>query len=404
MSHFAEAVLSNAVNRPAVAASVGELSVSVTEDLTALADDWNRLVQSGDASAYQSFAFQQLWSKSSAAIDGSHSIAAVLRDRQQRLVAIVPLSVKRNTGITIARMPGGKHVNFNMPIAAPGALPTDPKALTAILQKIGGAAGIDLFAFANQPKQWNARSHPFASLDGQPSPSAAFKLALQADGEALIKDRLSQDSRHKLRRKLNRLGDLGKLRFAQASTRAEGEAVLDAFLSQKHARMQAQGIADPFAGEGMNTFLRAACLGSIEKEQSAIRLFGLWLDDRVIATYGAVVDEQRFSGMFTSFDGAEDVYRWSPGEHLLLWLIRHHCNKGLKEFDLGVGEAGYKSQLCDQQDALFDLILPVTAKGKAATLAMQTGFAAKRVLKQNRFFMPLLTKARKLAAKPKHAA
>jgi CelD/BcsL family acetyltransferase involved in cellulose biosynthesis len=396
MSHFAEAFLSNTVNQSALSARADELSVSIVEDFKPLAEEWNRLLSNGHASGYQSFAFQQIWANASASIDGSRSVAAVLRNKQHQIVAILPLALKRSGGVTVARMTGGKHVNFNMPIAAPGALPNGSAQLTAILNIIGQSAGIDLFAFINQPQSWNERPHPFLALGGQQSPSPAYKLALQEDADALIKERLSQDARHKLRRKFNRLTDLGALRFAEASTRDEAEAVLRAFLMQKNARMRAQGLADPFAGPGMEAFLRGACLDGIENGQSAIRLFGLWLGDRVIATYGAVVDERRFSGMFTSFDTSEDVVRWSPGEHLLHWLIRHHCEKGLKEFDLGVGEASYKSQLCNQQDVLFDLIVPVTAKGKASTLMMQTIYAAKRSLKQNRFFMPAYTKARKL--------
>ena len=35
------------------------------------------------------------------------------------------------------------------------------------------------------------------------------------------------------------------------------------------------------------------------------------------------------------------------------------------QLDLGAGEADYKSHICDGTDALFDLAVPVTAKGQA---------------------------------------
>ncbi len=166
-------------------------------------------------------------------------------------------------------------------------------------------------------------------------PQFAYSLQLEGDCEALIKDRQSADARHKLRRKLNRLNDMGTLRFGMAEDEGTARAILAAFLQQKRARLAVAGITDPFAAPGVEDFLEDACCAGFASGGPAIRLFALWLDDRIIATYGAAVDATRFSGMFTAFDGSEDVFRWSPGEHLLLWLIRHHCAAGLAVFDLG---------------------------------------------------------------------
>ncbi len=311
---------------------------------------------------------------------------------------ILPLSLQRKGPLTIARYPGGKHVNFNMPVALPGRLPAEAVALTALMKRIGKAAGIDAFAFVNQPDVWNGRAHPFLALGGQPSPSFAYKLALSGDCEVIVKNRMSPDARHKLRRKLNRLNDMGMVRYGRAETQEAARTVLDAFLAQKRSRMAAMGLSNPFDDPGTVQFLERACFEGVEHGTPAIRLYGMWLDERIIATYGAVVDERRFSGMFTSFDASEDVFRWSPGEHMLQWLITKHCAKGLNAFDLGVGEARYKSQFCDEEERLFDLFLPVTALGSAATLVSGAAAAAKRRIKQNERAMAMIaTMRRKLS-------
>src|SRR5690606_39534326 len=60
--------------------------------------------------------------------------------------------------------------------------------------------------------------------------------------------------------------------------------------------------------------------------------------ERIVATYGAAISAERFCGMFTSFDTAEDVFRWSPGDLMLHHLVGLMSARGLKVFDLGVGE------------------------------------------------------------------
>jgi CelD/BcsL family acetyltransferase involved in cellulose biosynthesis len=385
--------------RPAMSRTRGSaLSVSVVEDFSSLRAIWDLMIADGCASAYQSFGFQSAWAKQSQDVDGSRCVAVVLRDAGGTVGTILPLCIQQMGPLSVGRMLGGKHVNFNMPIAQPGFLPSDRSELMRLMREIGHAVGADVLAFANQPNQWNGRTHAFAPLGGQPSPSFAYKLSLHADCESIIKSRMSNEAQHKLRRKLNRLTEMGTLSHFSATTAMEADRILEAFFIQKSARMLAMGLVDPFAEPGIKAFLRQACTEGLADGQQAIRLFGLRLDDRLIATYGAAVDDTRFSGMFTSFDGSEDVFRWSPGEHMLLWLIQEHCRLGLGCFDLGIGEARYKAQFCDEEEPLFDLHLPVTIKGRLLTTVMRTGASAKRQLKQSPRFMAMLSAKRKRTA------
>jgi CelD/BcsL family acetyltransferase involved in cellulose biosynthesis len=380
----------------AIASAVSQHRIEICEAgaFEQLRPEWEMLQAAGTASAYQSWAFHKAWLAGSDAAGEPRPVFAVLRDQADMCRAILPLLITGGP-LRIGRYPGGKHVNFNLPLSSPGFLPAEPGALLALVKSIGRAAGADVLALSNQPETWNGRPHPFAALGGQPSPSFAYKMALEADSERLIKAQMSQDARHKLRRKLNRLKDMGELRFARAQTPLETRQVLDAFLAQKHARMAAMGLPDPFREPGIEAFLRAGT----SSENAAIQLFGLWIGERVVATYGAAVDERRFSGMFTSFDAADDVYRWSPGEHMLLWLIEEHCRLGLSTFDLGIGEARYKAQFCDEEERLFDLHIPITAKGHLAKGVMHAAGAAKRRLKQNAHAMGAIIALRKKLAR-----
>jgi CelD/BcsL family acetyltransferase involved in cellulose biosynthesis len=51
--------------------------------------------------------------------------------------------------------------------------------------------------------------------------------------------------------------------------------------------------------------------------------------------------------MATSFDMASEIAKTSPGEILLVDLIKLKCHAGITVFDLGVGEARYKTTICD---------------------------------------------------------
>ena len=118
-----------------------------------------------------------------------------------------------------------------------------------------------------------------------------------------------------------------------------------------------------------------------------------------MATFGAAVDATRCCGMFTAFDPDPEIARASPGELLMLEVIRFQCGQGRSMFDLGVGEARYKSSLCDEIEELVDVILPVTARGQVYAEAAGALLRIKRLAKQTPWIWNLATRLRAWRAK-----
>jgi len=180
-----------------------------------------------------------------------------------------------------------------------------------------------------------------------------------------------------------------------ARTSDEMDQILAAFLDQKRARSLATGLDNPFEAAPVQDFLRAACRAGLAESRPAIELHALVAGERVAAVFGAAVDDERCCGMFISFDGDPAVSRSSPGELLLIHVIAAQCQAGRKTFDLGVGEATYKSLFCDEPEPLVDLTLPITSKGRLYAFAADSAIGLKRVLKQNPALWRAVTALRK---------
>jgi len=91
---------------------------------------------------------------------------------------------------------------------------------------------------------------------------------------------------------------------------------------------------------------------------------------------------RRFSAMLNSFEQDEAIARCSPGDLLLHALMRHLVARGMIHFDLGAGEARYKSSVCNETIELYDAILPVTARGFLAAPMLTAYLRLKRRVKQ----------------------
>ena len=270
---------------------------------------------------------------------------------------LIPLAIERRPGLCAAGAIGGKHANYHLPLMAAGAALPSPSALRALLRQAGRRLGIDAYAFTNLPLSWRGVANPLA-FGGRPSPSNGYRLTLAGSAEEILARALSKDARKKLRQKDKKLRERGPVVHRVAATSAEIAPILSAFLTQKRDRFRATGIPDPFADAATQSFLHRACLAGLGEARPAIELHALTMGERVLATFGAAVDATRCCGMFTSFDADPEIARSSPGELLMLEVIRHQCAQGRRVFDLGVGEARYKSSLCDEVEELVDVYPP----------------------------------------------
>ena len=89
----------------------------------------------------------------------------------------------------------------------------------------------------------------------------------------------------------------------------------------------------------------------------------------------------------------------SPGEQLLVRLVRHCCARGLHTFDLGIGEARYKGLFCPNAEPMFDSYWPLTLAGQPVATVFRIAAALKRAIKQQPTLWSLIVKWRRLRAR-----
>lgn len=358
-------------------------SIAIESDIAALEAQWRAFEASALATPYQAYGWIRPFVETVGATEKMAFRYALLRDSKGMLCALLPLVITRRSGVRFAELIGGKHANYHMGLYAPAfAACFDAALAQEMLRDIGAAiGGLDAIIFVNQPTSWQGVGNPPALLATGSSPSRAYKLALATDGEATLKRSMSSHARKKLRNKLSRFKEFGPSALTRARSPAEIERVLTAFLAQKTERFRDMGVADPFAEPAIRDFLQQAAVGGGDNGRPVIELYSLDLAGESVATYVGAAQGERFSGMATSFDMGSPTLRTSPGELLLAELIKLKCSEGFTSFDLGVGEARYKTTFCDDHDDLVDSFLPLTAKGRVFVAAAQAKRALKRRIK-----------------------
>ena len=376
--------------------------LAVMEDMAQAEPHWRALEAGANlATPYQRYDFLKHWQRHVGTAGGITPFIVTGFNADETPLFLLPFGRRLVGGIKVIEFLGGKHANFNMGLWRRDVAATiSADDLRAILGRLADRA--DLLRLINQPLTWGGSTNPFALLPHQRSANHGFSGALIPDFDALLRARTNSATRKKMRKKVNALTSFGDVNFAQPRDSEDVRRVLDAFFKQKSARMRVIGVTDAFAPPSVRRFIEAAATERLPNGEPVIELYALSLGDIVVATYGGIIGGGRFCAMFNSI--IQDRYAAeSPGEQLLARLVRRCCERGLNSFDLGIGEANYKTMFCNDAEPLFDSHLPLSTGGRLlGTLSAGMG-AAKRSMKRHPALWSMVRATRRLRARLKSA-
>jgi CelD/BcsL family acetyltransferase involved in cellulose biosynthesis len=366
--------------------------VEILDDLALAEPIWRRLEREDAlATPYQAFDLLAAWQRHVGAHSGVSPFIVVGFDPAGKPIFLWPLGRKRKGPLNIVSFLGGKHANFNLALwrrdVAKNFSADDLRKVVAQIAAEGYQA--DVFNLLSQPHSWEGVVNPFALLPNQPSPGDSLWLTLGAAEGDIIKTTLSPAMRGRLRTKERKLQKLPGYRYLRATTAAEVNRLLDAFFVFKAAHMAAQGLSNLFADAHQAAFLREACHQGLLAGKPLIEIHALECDGELLALFAGVNDGKRFSGMFNTYTTSDNA-RQSPGLILLIHMITHLADQGLQSFDLGIGEAHYKTFFCKQREPLFDSFLPLTPLGRLAAISGRLGYSMKRHVKHSRVLWGLV--------------
>jgi CelD/BcsL family acetyltransferase involved in cellulose biosynthesis len=369
--------------------------VEIFDELSAAESVW-RWLERDDAvkTPYQSFDLLSLWQSHIGAPGGVSPRIVVGYDETTMPAFLWPLGRTALGPLGVLSFLGGKHANFNYALWRRDFLPAvRADDIHTVIDRIAAGRHADLLALHRQPRSWEGFANPLALLPHQPSPSESLHLTITARGEDQLRQILSSTMRGQLRSKERRLQKLPGYRYLRATAPAEVDRLLNAFFPLKAARMQAQSLPNSFADPQHEAFLRDACHRRLPSGAPLIDIHAIEGGGDMIAIFGAVNDGRRSSGMFNTYTLSANA-RQSPGLVLLLHVITDLAERGVRSFDLGVGEAKYKTIFCKEPEPLFDSFLPLTPLGRLAAVAARSGGHIKRRIKQNENLAGLLQRLR----------
>jgi CelD/BcsL family acetyltransferase involved in cellulose biosynthesis len=360
--------------------------VAVIHEIAAAARYWHEIEQAGGIySPYQRLGWVQLWHEHVSGPLGQVPCIVVGFDARGAALFLWPLVRDRFGPLRIASFFGGKHATLNIALWRPDAAAAFTAAdMNEVLSEVARQVpDLDYVMLSNQPARWHDLPNPFLQLPHQPSTEDNFVLRFGGlDGQQVIEREISSTMRSRLRNKERKLAKLSHYRYSRAVSNEDVERMLSAFFAQKAAKLTALGLDNVFAQPGVASFVRAACREGLADGAPLIELHALEGGGEMLAMFSGIHDGRRFTSAFNSHTASEHA-RQSPGLILLQYLIANCADRGFESFDIGPGEARYKTFFCKELEPIFDSILPLSPRGRLLAGPLRAIFAGKSAVKRN---------------------
>ncbi|WP_027170464.1 GNAT family N-acetyltransferase [Mesorhizobium sp. WSM3224] len=309
------------------------------------------------------------------------------------------LEVARRGPFKLARFVGGRHANGNFAAADPRFLPAiDGLAIRSMFQAIARARpDIDLISLERLLPDLDGIANPLAALPNFPSPNLALAVDLDGGFEALLSRASGKRKRKKHRSQTRKFEAVGTFCRIEARTREEVDRLLDAFLEMKESRFAKMGIANVFGDSRVRDFFRALFAGALTEENPSFLLHGLDVAGKLRAVTGSSRSGKRLICEFGAI-AEDDLAFTSPGDFLFFDNIQEACELGFDLYDFSVGDEPYKRLWCDVEIQHFEVLAPLTLKGRALSTTMRQGARAKAFIKNNPTVWKLTKMLRRKAA------
>jgi CelD/BcsL family acetyltransferase involved in cellulose biosynthesis len=324
----------------------------------ALEAPWGALDAQPAVRPFQQFAWAAAWVRTLGAA-GDWRLKVGTLWREDRLVAVLPLCVRRFKGVRILEWVAARVTDYCDAIVDP-SLDRD-SALRALWGAIARSGGFDvarlshirtdsaLFDVLGAFDPW---TETLEDAGGVPIVwnSGAEWLQQQSSG---MRDRV----KYQFRRMLKAGFEVRVCNTPEARVR-----IIDTLVTQKRPWLAARGLSSFIDEPGGVEFLQAAVAASAARGE--LHLSTIEKDDRIAACDLAFVREGIIYSYLASFD--PDYHKYSFGRVLTDNLLMWACDNGMRRLDLLLGAYDYKTEYNCTLEPVRTLVIPRGPIGRAA--------------------------------------
>ena len=359
--------------------AIADLKISVGASLRDVKTEWQDLERQALCSYFQSYEWCESWFEIFGEKNNISLLIVVGRTATGEVEFILPMQIRKRFGLRVLEWLCQPENNYGV-----GLFKVDDHRQNSAewindnFAKLSAALpAYDAAALQNMPMNLLDKPNPLSSINRFTSADQSFFAKLQPDFDALHEAKRTSKSISKIRRRDERLLELGELKLEISNSHADTAAALQEIIHYKSVQLAELGVRD-FQAEHITTFFETilksnshdASLHVFRLKQSGQTISGL-IGARFADTFWLMILTMAPSG----------PTQFSPGDYVLRKSIAWACENGLKHYDFGVGYSNYKEHWADTELQLYNYYAAKTFRGLPLAAMFMFYNATKRLVK-----------------------
>ena len=356
--------------------------------------DWIRLQKNALGTFYQTFEWCQAWQKKIGVRSNIQPVIIIGKSAEGEALFILPLQIRKRFGFAVLEWLTQPENNYGQGLFCNSFDEKDwqiwfDRNKVAVLARV---PNYDLAILINMPDRVLGRVNPLATLNTFVSADQSFLTRLQPNFEKLQEAKRTSRSISKIRRRDERLAELGHLEV-QISTRGQiALTSLKEALQHKEFQLAELGVHQ-FATQDLNTFF-GDLVEKADEPNAALHIFRLQQSGKTISALVGASYAGTFWLMILSMS-RDGPLQFSPGDYILRRSMAWACENNLQYYDFGMGQSQYKEIWADEEVQLYNYFAAKTLKGLPLAALFMFYNVAKRLIKNTPFLKSVFFQLRK---------
>lgn len=309
-----------------------------------------------------------------AANDSEPCLVSVRRASDRAVRLVLPLAIAKTKGQLVAGFPHFGVADYGGPLLAHSESEIiSEREFSAVWRQICCVLhGVDRISLANMPLTYEERANPLAQLEGVlPAAHARFVVAVDGTmGDYLF--HRGKKYRKEVERCYRLLSATGPWSFGHAQDQPARQQAFNDLERLQNARWIEGNVdyylrSDAVAGFYQDILLKNSGTGS---DEAGAQIFVLNSGSEPIAVLYGVVSQSCFT-LLRIASASGPWRRMSPGRLIVLEAMKHFVDRGIRTFDLGIGDYSFKRGLGAKIQPLVNLDRALVLKARPHVMLMQ---------------------------------
>ncbi len=373
-----------------------ELTISIHNDIGDLSQIWLKFQLHAATTLQQTFQWCNAWQHSVAQEKGTKPRIVMARETSGKIAFILPLQLRTSLGLTILEWHSYPSVNYGYGLFdrdfLKGAHLWFAREFDRILDALHP---FDVLSLLDLPVDMFGHAHPLQHFTNLKSANRGYAMELLADYEALYGTKRSLATRKSQRKRDAKLAGLGQISFGLPANREEAHRILDDMFSYQAQRLAQSGVHGVFSTIEREFF--HLLVDETNGRDPFLLPYRLKCGNDTLSVMLGGTVSQTFWPFITSISPGY-AQKHSPGDYVLRHVIEACCKLGLKTFDFGSGDSGYKQQWATEIIDLKMVLKARSLRGLLWVVVAATRIQVKRFIKQSPLVHSLVRFARRLVA------